>query len=89
MKSVYNIPKSVLRAQVLHRADQDISQLIMVWSKITGLHKEFFYKCKPDSRTIGKLTKNKDYKGVCVISCAGTKIQLELDIVARLICKGI
>lgn len=89
LKSVYNISRSAMRAQILYRADQDINGLTIFWSKITGLPKESFYKCKPDSRTIGKPTKNKDYKGVCVVSCAGTKIQLELDIVARLICKGI
>ncbi len=89
LKSVYNISKSAMRVQVLHRADQDIIQLTDFWSKTSGLSKKYFYKCKPDSRTIGKPTKNKDYKGVCVVSCAGTKIQLELDIVARLICKGI
>ncbi len=89
LKSVYDIPKSAMRVQVLHRADQNFTSLVSFWSETIGLPKEYFYKSKPDPRTIGKPTKNKNYKGVCVISCAGTKIQLELDIVARIICKGI
>jgi len=89
LKSVYKIPKSVMRAQILHRADQDIAQLTNFWSKIIGLPKEYFYKCKPDPRTIGKPTKNKNYKGVCVISCAGTKIQLELEVIAKMICRDV
>lgn len=88
LNDVYSISKSLLRARILYRADQNLKRLTNFWSNITGLPKEYFYKTKPDPRTIGKPTKNKDYKGVCVISCAGTKIQLELEIIAKMICQG-
>jgi hypothetical protein len=89
LKDIYSIPKDSLRGRILYRADQNIKELTRFWSKITGLKNEYFYKTKPDSRTIGKPTKNKEYKGVCVISCAGTKNQLELEIIAKMICMGL
>lgn len=89
LKDVYFISKDSLRGRILYRADQNIKELTRFWSKITGLKNEYFYKTKPDSRTIGKPTKNKEYKGVCVISCAGTKNQLELEIIAKMICMGL
>lgn len=88
LNRVYLIPTSNLRARISYRADQDIRKLTAYWSRIAGLSKKQFYKTKPDPRTIGKATKNKDYKGVCVISCAGTKIQLELEIISRMIASG-
>ncbi|MFA5386342.1 MAG: hypothetical protein WC297_01615 [Candidatus Paceibacterota bacterium] len=84
LKNVYRIPQSSLRARVSHRADQNLKNLLTFWSKITGLNRDQFYKSKPDPRTIGKPTKNKGYKGVCVISCAGTKIQLELEEIPKM-----
>jgi|SRR3989338_4381363 len=87
LKRVYNISLSSLRARISYRADQNIINLTRFWSKATGLPKNSFYKTIPDPRTVGKPTKNKDYKGVCVISCGGTKIQLELEVIARMICE--
>lgn len=89
LKDVYSIPKNSLRARISYRADQDIKKLTGFWAKITGLEANHFYKTIPDSRTVGKPTKNKDYKGVCVISCAGTKIQLELEAITNILYKNI
>ena len=66
---------------------QEINKAIN-WSKATGLNKNQFYKTKPDARTIGKPTRNKNYKGVCVISCAGTKIQVELKEISKMFSMG-
>jgi len=37
----------------------------------------------------GKKTQKADYKGVCVITCAGAKIQLELEEIANLLLEKI
>jgi hypothetical protein len=85
LRSVYGIKGSCLRARVSHRADQNIRELENYWSGITGIPIKNFYKTIPDPRTTGRPTKNPDYKGVCVISCAGTKIQLELEEIVRIL----
>lgn len=84
LQKCYNISKTKMRAKVLYRFDQNIDFLITFWSHIIGIPKHHFYNTKPDPRTIGKETKKKDYRGVCVITCGGTEIQLELDIIARM-----
>jgi hypothetical protein len=84
LKRCYGIEKEKLRARISYRSDQNIEKLTNFWSRITGISKNHFYKTKPDPRTKGRKTRKKDYKGVCVIYCAGTEIQLELDIIARM-----
>ena len=85
LRQCYGIKSIKLRARIGYRADQDINELTKYWSKITDLPRSSFYKTKTDPRTIGKPTKDRNYKGVCSIHCAGTNIQLELDIIARMI----
>lgn len=85
----YGIKAKHLKCRISYRADQNLRVLEKFWSETTGISLGNFYKSKPDPRTIGKVTKNKDYKGVCVISCAGTHIQLELEEIPRIILKGL
>lgn len=85
----YGINSEKLKCRVGYRADQNPYSLKRYWSRITSIPLKNFYKMKADPRTIGKITKNKHYKGVCVISCAGTHIQLELEAIPKLILKGI
>lgn len=85
----YGIKPNQLKCRISYRADQDLRSLERFWSKVTNIPLINFYKSKPDPRTIGKITKNKNYKGVCVISCAGTHIQLELEEIPRIILKGL
>lgn len=87
LKKCYNIKPSQLKCRISYRADQDICELEKYWSGITGIPQENFYKTKPDPRTVGKKTKKKDYKGVCVLTCAGSHIQLELEEIAKLLLK--
>ncbi|MBU4284746.1 hypothetical protein KKF60_01955 [Patescibacteria group bacterium] len=87
--SCYNIRPEKLKCRISYRADQDINFLQRYWSRVTCIPIKNFYKTKPDPRTIGKPTKNKNYKGVCVVSCSGTHIQLELEAIPKLILKGI
>lgn len=85
----YDISTEKLHCRVSYRADQNIKRLEKYWSKITSIPLKNFYKTIPDPRTVGKPTKNKDYKGVCVITCAGTHIQLELEAIPKLVLKGL
>ncbi len=85
----YGIKYYDLKCRISYRADQDIKRLEAFWSKVTGIPRGNFYKTIPDPRTIGKKTQNKDYKGVCVISCKGANIQLELEQITNLLLKKI
>ncbi|MBI3631624.1 MAG: hypothetical protein HY219_02050 [Candidatus Staskawiczbacteria bacterium] len=85
LKKCYRIESKILKCRVSYRADQNIKELEKYWSTLTGIPQENFYKTKPDPRTEGKKTKKVDYKGVCVLTCAGAKIQLELEEIARLL----
>ena len=85
----YGITTEKLKCRVSYRADQDIHVLQTYWSQITSIPLDNFYKTIPDPRTVGKPTKHQDYKGVAVISCAGTHIQLELEMIPKVILKGL
>lgn len=89
LKRCYGISTNQLKCRISHRADQNINSLNRYWSKITDIPLINFYKSKPDPRTIGRPTKRRSYKGVCVVSCAGTHIQLELEAIPNLILKGL
>lgn len=85
LERCYNVARQDLRAYVGHRADQNLLTLQKYWSKALKIPLSHFYKSKPDPRTVGKKTLNKDYHGVCTISCAGTDKQLELEALPRVI----
>jgi len=89
LRLCYHIPLSKLRCRISYRADQDINSIQKFWSDITLIPLENFYKTKPDPRTIGKITRQKDYKGVCVIMCSGTEQQLELELIPKIILRGL
>lgn len=85
----YGIKSEILKCRVSYRADQDIKALEYYWSKVAGIPPNNFYKTIPDPRTVGKPTKNLDYKGVCVIITGHAEIQLELELISKIILKGL
>lgn len=89
LERCYSIDKNKLRCYICYRADQSLDGLIKYWSRILSISRKKFYKSNYDKRTVGKPTKNKNHKGVCVISCAGTEIQQELDLITRILYEGL
>lgn len=83
----YQIPLTSLRARIQSRADQDQTRLLNFWARTTGIKKEHFYPSNLDKRTIGKVTKKTEYKGVCNITGGSADIQLELQYIADIIVK--
>lgn len=81
--STFDINK--IRCTVQCRADQNTDILEKYWLKITKIPKRLFYQARPDFRTIGKPTKNKDYMGVLVIDYFDRNIQLRLESLANLV----
>lgn len=89
LEKCYKIDLRRLKCRVSYRTDQNIRELERYWSDITGIPKGNFYKTKADPRTKGEKTKNKDYRGVCVITCAGSHIQLELEEIAKILLENL
>jgi len=89
LKKCYGITPERLHCRISYRADQNIMKLTKFWSCYTGIPLVNFYRTKPDPRTIGKPTKQKNYKGVCVVSAGLTKIQLELELIAKILFSGL
>lgn len=87
LNECYGIKPIELKCRISYRADQNIRKLESFWSKITGVPLKNFYKTKPDPRTVGKKTQNKEYKGVCVLTCKGANIQLELEQIVTILIK--
>ena len=89
LKRCYYIDKTSLHCYICYRADQSPQVLTMYWSRTLGIPRKNFYDSKYDRRTLGKPTKNRDYRGVCIISCKGTEVQQELDLIIRMLHEGL
>lgn len=85
LKKCFKLNDSKFRVEIICRADQNLNDLKAYWQKITKINEALFYKPRIDKRTIGKKTKKKDYKGVCVIVYFDASIQIELQSLGRLI----
>jgi len=88
LEKCYDIPRRKLKCRVSYRADQDIRALERYWARTIGIPRSNFYKTIPDPRTVGKPTKNLDYKGVCVIIGGSVAIQLELELIPSILLRA-
>jgi len=88
MRAVYPINESKFRCTVLCRADQNLNRLNAFWSKTTQIPLQQFYGARIDARTRGKVTENKNYKGVCRIDYFSAKVYDELKIIGNLAIQG-
>lgn len=89
LRYCYNIDETKFRCTLQCRADQKIKQLEKFWSKITEISLSQFYKARIDPRTIGKPTKNLEYKGVCRIDYFSGDIFMELKQIIEVVFEGL
>lgn len=89
LKKCYKIDGSSIACYICYRADQSLEELVKYWSKAIKIPINNFHKSKPDARTIGSPTKKPEYKGVCILSCGGTRIQQELEMIPKLVFRGL
>ena len=85
MRECYKIDESKFRCTVQCRADQNVRDLEFFWSKTTKISLKQFYKARVDKRTVGQVSRKKDYKGVCRIDYFSSAVDLELKYLAKLI----
>ena len=88
LRKVYPVEESKFRCTVLCRADQNTEQLNLFWSRVTRVPFGQYYGARVDARTRGKVTENKDYKGVFRIDHFSSKIYDELKIIGNLMIQG-
>lgn len=74
LRHCFPIDESKFRCTVQCRADQDIVALERFWSRLTSIPSSQFYATRRDPRTIGKPSKNPDYKGVCRIDYFSSEV---------------
>lgn len=67
LQQIYYIKSEKFRVRIQCRADQDINVLESFWQDTTQIPNSQFYPTYIDQRTVGKPTKQVDYKGVCML----------------------
>lgn len=78
LRRCYNIDENKFRCTLQCRADQNVQKLEKFWAQVTKIPLSRFYKARIDPRTIGRPSKNPDYKGVCRIDYFSGDIFMEL-----------
>jgi len=88
LRYCYKIDESKFRCTLQCRADQDIKKLEKFWSGVTKIPLPQFYKARIDPRTIGKPSRNLNYKGVCRIDYFSAELLIEFKQIPEIIHKG-
>lgn len=88
LRFCYKINESKFRCTLQCRADQNIKELENLWSRVTKIPLSQFYGARIDSRTLGKRTEKKNYKGVCRIDYLSSDLHLELMEMPKIFHKG-
>lgn len=89
LRKSFILNEAKFRLEINCRADQDLKTLVDYWQKVTKIDRKQIYKPRIDKRTIGKKTKKKNYKGVCVIVYFDTSIQLELQLLGESVIRAV
>lgn len=89
LRYCYVVNESKFRCTLQCRADQNIRGLEKFWSGITKIPLAQFYKARVDPRTIGKPSKNLDYRGVCRIDYFSGDTFMELKQIVEVIFEGL
>jgi len=87
LRTNFSITETKLHGKVQCRADQNIDQLQIFWSRLTRIPLDQFLTPQVDKRTLGKPTKKVDYKGVFVIEYYSKDLFLEVKFISDIICE--
>jgi hypothetical protein len=88
LRFCYALDEDKFRCTVLCRADQDVKELERFWLETTQIPKSKLYPTRIDPRTVGKVSRKPEYKGVCVITYLSADLYHELMSIGRTIAKG-
>jgi hypothetical protein len=65
LRKCYSIKEEKFRCTIQCRHDQNARELERFWSSVTRIPLSLFYDTRVDARTIGAISRNTEYKGVC------------------------
>ncbi len=88
LRFCYKIDESKFRCTVQGRSDQSAELLERFWGRITRIPHSQFYAFRADSRSQGKRTMKKDYRGVCRIDYLSAAVYHDLMVMGQLITMG-
>lgn len=89
LRGAHEIDERKFRCTIQCRADQDAKNLQVYWSRETGIPESQFYKPRIDPRSIGKPSKNRNYKGVCRIDYFSSMVLAEINVILELLDRKI
>ncbi len=89
LRYCYSVDECKFRCTIQCRADQNIKELELFWSRVTKIPLLQFYKARVDPRTVNKPSKKKDYKGVCRIDYFSADLFFEIIKIPEIISKGL
>lgn len=89
LRFIYTVDESKFRVTVQCRADQNTRSLEIFWSKVTRIPFKQFYATRIDPRTIGTISKKKEYKGVCRIDYFSADVFNELSVISKLVLRAL
>lgn len=85
LRESFIIDERKFRCTLQARDDQDISGLENFWSEVTGVPLSQFYKARIDPRSVGKISRKKEYKGVCRVNYFSSDLLYELMVIGTLL----
>jgi hypothetical protein len=85
LRKSYPLDESKFRCTLQCRADQNVSKLEKFWSTQTKIPLSRFYKARIDRRSIGKISRNMNYLGVCRLDYFSAHIFHELEVINGII----
>lgn len=81
----YKIDLSKMRVRIQARADQNVFKLNLFWKNLINIQNIRFYPTYIDKRTQGIKTNKLNYMGICSIFYFDTSIQIELEMISKLL----
>lgn len=84
---LFNVEK--VRCTVQCRADQDVEELKKYWIEVSGVPERLFYAARIDPRTVGKVTRKLNYKGVLRVDYMNREVQKTLKVLYNLLAESI
>jgi len=85
LRFCYKIDEKKFRCTVQCRADQNTKELEKFWQDVTRIAPSQFYKARIDPRTVGKISRKIEYKGVCRIDYFSAELLIELLQISEII----
>ena len=83
LRSNFNVDEKKFRCRIMHRYDQNGNSLCRYWSNLIKIPLSQFYRSYRDKRTKGRITRKKDYRGICAIIYFSTSLQYELQLIGE------